>query len=239
MKSLYVGAAVLAAAWSCGASAATLGGYDIGTPYVRGDIGGAFPAFDRFKSDNPDAANSLLPPGGRIVGDADATEAFDIGAGTRLTPYLRWDATLSYIPSMRFSGGDNIGAGSVETANIDSLVGMINGYVDLAGLAPGMFGPFQPYVDGGVGAASNHIGNMGSTLAGGQIFGNTDTSFAWGLGAGVGIGLTHNTVLDISYRYLDLGEVRTSISDSTGGSISPLKTDIRANTVMLGVRVAL
>ncbi len=239
MKPLYVVAAGVVAAWSCGASAQTVGSWYIGQPYVRGDLGGALSPDAHFKSDDPVANNALLGPGGRIKGGIDGTGAFDIGVGTRVAPYLRFDGTLTYIPSLKFSGSDNVGAGSVETANINSLVGMVNTYFDLAGVAPTAFGPFQPYIDGGIGAARNQVDNMGSTLVGGTIAGDTNTSFAWGLGAGVGYSLSPNTTLDVSYKYLDLGDARTGFSDNTSTSVSPLKADLRTNTIMVGLRVGL
>jgi opacity protein-like surface antigen len=239
MKFLFVGAAVVVAAWNCGASAQTVGSWYLGQPYIRGDLGGALSPDAHFKSADPAASDALLGPGARLKGGIAGTGAFDVGVGTRITPFLRWDATLTYIPSLKFSGSDNIGAGSVETANVDSLVGMVNTYLDFAGLAPTMFGPFQPYIDGGIGGASNHLDSMGSSLAGGTITGDTNTSFAWGLGAGVGYSLSPNTTLDISYKYLDLGEARTESTDNVGTSVSPLKADLRTNTIMVGLRVGL
>ncbi len=147
------------------------------------------------------------------------------------------DATLTYIPGLKFAGTDNFGAGSYSTANVDSLVGMVNGYFEFAGLAPTAFGPFKPYVDAGLGAASNNVNGMNSSLTGGSVIGGgSNTSLAWGLGAGVGIPVFPNGMIDISYKYLDLGEMDTGSGTSAGGSLSPLKADLHTHMVMAGLR---
>jgi opacity protein-like surface antigen len=205
------------------------GTYSFGQLYMRGDVGGAFSAGSSLRSADPFAADSLLGPGARLHGNTGNSDIFDIGLGSRLLPYLRWDATVSYLPSMKFNGSGN-------AAHMNSWVGMVNGYVDFNGLMPGAFGPFQPYVDAGIGGASNTIDTLYTPLGGGAaLSGNTRTSLAFGLGAGVGYPITPNVTLDVAYRYLDLGEAETSNSDAAG-AVTPLKTDVREHTVTLGMR---
>lgn len=213
-----------------GQYATPFGMMSFGQFYLRGDAGGAFSAGDSLRSADPFAADSLLGPGARLHGNTGNSDIFDIGLGARLLPFLRWDATVSYLPSMKFSGSGN-------AAHMNSWVGMVNGYIDLNGLmAPGLFGPFQPYVDAGVGGASNTIDTLYTPLGGGTaIPGNTRTSVAFGLGAGVGYPITPQLTLDLAYRYLDLGDAETSAVDAAG-AIAPLKTDVREHTVTLGMR---
>src|SRR5262249_37775060 len=146
------------------------------------------------------------------------------------------------IPSLQFSGTDNLGIGTKNTADIDSLVGMVNGYLDLAGLFPNAFGRFQPHIGGGVGVARNHIGTF--TTSGGAISptlpGADHTDFAWNAGAGIGYPLTDNVIIEVAYRYYDLGEFRTG-SGVTGGGVpgipvDPVRADLQVHTVMVGVR---
>jgi opacity protein-like surface antigen len=205
------------------------GTWSFGQFYMRGDAGGAFSAGSSLKSTEPYASDSLLGPGAELQGNTGNSDIFDIGLGARLLPYLRWDATLSYLPSMKFSGSGN-------AAHMNSWVGMVNGYIDLKGLMPAAFGPFQPYVDAGIGAASNTMDALSTTLGGGTtISGNTRTSLAYGVGAGVGYPVAPNMTLDVAYRYLGLGEAETGSSD-TAGPVAPLKTDLRENTVTMGLR---
>jgi opacity protein-like surface antigen len=197
-----------------------------GQLYVRADGGGAFSAGNSLRSADPFAPASLLGPGVKLQGNTGNSDIFDIGAGSRVLPYLRWDATLSYLPSMKFTGSGN-------AAHMNSWVGMVNGYIDLNGLMPAAFGPFQPYVDAGIGGASNTIDTLDTTLGtGAAISGNTRTSFAYGLGAGIAYPLTPQVSLDLAYRYLDLGEAKTGLV----GASPPLKTDVRVNTATFGMR---
>lgn len=205
------------------------GAFSLGQLYLRGDVGAAFSGGTNLHSSDPFAADTLLGPGMRLQGNTGNSDIFDLGFGSRLSPILRWDATVSYLPSMKFGGSGN-------AAHMNSWVGMVNGYIDLAGFMPQAFGPFQPYVDAGLGGASNTIDTLYSGLDGGiAISGNTRTSFAYALGAGVGYPLAPNVTLDLAYRYLDLGDAETGAT-STAGAIAPLKTDVREHTVTLGVR---
>lgn len=210
--------------------ATPFGNWSLGQLYLRGDAGDAISSGDNLRSAYPFAPDSLLGPGARLSGSTGNSAIFDIGLGSRLTPFLRWDATLSYLPAMKFSG-------SGDAAHMNSWVGMVNGYLDLAGLMPrGAFGPLQPYVDAGIGGASNTIDTLYTPLGGGSaINGNTRTSLAVGVGAGVGYPVAPNLTLDLAYRYLDLGEAETG-TGGTAGTIAPLKTDVRENTVTLGMR---
>ena len=197
--------------------------------YLRGDAGAAFSAGSSLRSTDPFAGDSLLGPGARLSGNTGTSGIFDIGLGARLTPVLRWDATLSTLPSMKFSGSGN-------AAHMHSWLGMVNGYIDLDGLMPGAFGRFQPYIDAGIGGASNTITTLYTPLGGGTaIPGNTHTSLAIGLGAGVGYPVTPKLTLDVAYRYLDLGDAETS-GTSTAGAVAPLKADVHEHTVTLGMR---
>jgi opacity protein-like surface antigen len=205
----------------------------LGQPYFRMDAGGAFTTDQRYRDANPGAPNAPLAPGDRIAGGVDPTGVLDLGFGARVMPYFRWDATLSYIPSMDFHGGDNFVPGSTANASIDSLVGMVNGYLDFAGFGY-TFGGLQPYIDAGVGIARNHMDSMNTTTLG-LVSGDSNTSFAWALGAGVAMPVGPRTMIDVSYRYLDLGDAQTGDTDAAG-AISPLKAGLRTNLILAGLR---
>ena len=208
--------------------------------YIRADGGGAFSTTTRFRDDDPDAPNAILGPGGRFKGGNGDSPLYDVGFGARVLPYLRWDATVSYLPSLRFSGTDNFGVGSVETAQIRSIAGFVNVYVDFNGFWPYALGPFQPYVDLGIGAASNRVGAFSSTVVG-TIQQKTEVSAAGAIGAGIGWAIAPNITLDLAYRFLDLGEMRTGstlVMADASTSVQPLKADLETSTVTLGFRVA-
>jgi opacity protein-like surface antigen len=66
---------------------------------------------------------------------------------------------------------------------------------------------FTPFVGGGIGAAINKstttLNNIGSPVF--DTFETTDTKFAWNIGAGVAVPITEILILELSYRYTDLG----------------------------------
>lgn len=188
---------------------------------------GAFPGF-YFRGDMGAAilpSHSLTDPG-LGTGETNRSTAFigDVGIGYRFTPVFRTDLTFSYLPSS-FSG--TAGGSAVGNASVDSYVGMANGYIDLNGLMPNTFGRFQPYLSGSLGFSHNHMGDQVA------VPGGNTTSFAWGLGAGVGIPAGNNMMVDIAYKYLDLGQMQGGI----GPAIGPVKGDLTANTITVGLRV--
>lgn len=203
--------------------------------YVRGDVGGAFSTDTTFEDTNPTAPNSTFGTV-KVTGNSGNSVLVDAGAGFRFSPLFRADLTLSYIPSLRFSGSDNAGFGTSNTADIKSLVGMVNGYLDLAALA-GMPGSvIQPFLVGSAGLSRNELGTLKTMPTGNTISGSTRTEFAWGVGAGVGIPVARNVTIDVMYKYLDLGEVRSSSATSIG-TRTPIKADLQLHTVTAGVRL--
>ncbi len=201
--------------------------------YVRGDVGGAIGV--------DTTAKSTLPGGtGNFKGHTGNSVIFGAGIGYRINPMFRTDLTVDYMPSLQFKGF-NATAGSGSKGDINSLVGLANGYFDLAGVLPGVFGPFQPYIGGGIGLARNvlatqalNTAGVGSTLSGGE-----HTSFAWDATAGVGYALTQNLTLDLAYKYIDAGSMRSGtrfVSNGAATTVPSLKADLQAHTVMVGLR---
>jgi opacity protein-like surface antigen len=98
--------------------------------------------------------------------------------------------------------------------SVKSYTLMFNGYKDL-----GNYGGFTPYLGAGVGVAYHIMDEVYFTdnpnLVN-RIEGNKDISFAWSLMAGVGYQLSHNTVLDVGYRYIDMGKIDSGRVDSAG-----------------------
>src|SRR6266851_2735197 len=106
-------------------------------------------ADSRFRDTN--FATPTLGPGVALTGDGGRSALYDVGIGARFLPFFRADITASCLPSLHFSGGDNIGAGSANTARIHSWVGLVNAYFEFSVLT--IFGPMEPYLDVGLGAA--------------------------------------------------------------------------------------
>jgi opacity protein-like surface antigen len=151
-------------------------------------------------------------------GDFGRSAAFDLGVGYRILPALRAEALVTHRPGFAFQGRANFLATpgpQPVAAELDTTSAMAVGYLDLVGLGLPKLGPVEPYLGGGVGVARYALGRVAFAFPGlgadaaTVIRGGTSTGFAWMLTAGGGVRLSERLVLDIGYRYSDLGEVRT------------------------------
>lgn len=112
---------------------------------------------------------------------------------------------------------------------------MLNAYKDF-----GNFGGFIPYVGAGIGAAYHQMDDVyftGNPNLINRIKGDNDLSFAWSLMAGVGYQISDKAILDVGYRYIDLGKISSQRSDSAGFINPAVKIDdITAHEVKVGLR---
>jgi opacity protein-like surface antigen len=207
--------------------------------YIRADAGYGFSFDTSFRDVN---FAQTLGDDVRVKGDSGSSPFYQAGLGFRFTRWFRADITADYLPSLKFSGTDNIGLGTANAGQLRAETVLVNAYFDLPPMLT-IFGPFvQPYFDVGVGAARNHMGSFASTFPGitGTVGPHTESSAAVAFGLGTAISLGRNSVLDIAYRFMDLGEVRTgSAVTSAGGvttGISPIHAELFANVLTLGVR---
>src|SRR5258705_10676762 len=123
--------------------------------YVRADVGGAFEQDVTFRDTDPSAANCDL------CGDLFPTSAgnsifLGVGVGYRLNPMFRADLTVDYLTPAKVNGHSTGIAPSTASADLDSLVGLVNGYFDLASAFPDRFGRLQPYISPGICVPRNH-----------------------------------------------------------------------------------
>ncbi len=173
----------------------------------------------------------------------------DLGIGYQLNQWLRADATVewrggghlsavdqfnvngAYTQNFYDNAGNYVGNGGSQPytqslrnfyrGNVSSIVGMVNGYVDL-----GTFWSVTPYIGAGVGVAQNRLhgltdqgfnyagvgGAANGYPTGGYFRDKNKTNFAWALMAGVSYAVTANLRLEIGYRYMNLGKM------TSGGS---------------------
>ncbi|HYD68800.1 outer membrane protein [Azospirillum sp.] len=180
-------------------------------------------------------------------GDFKGSVGFGAGVGYRVAPMLRFDATVTYRPGWRFEGesGFLLAGDEPLRAKARTLTGMINGYIDL-----GRWSVFEPYVGGGFGLSYNRVEGMELS------FPTLDqrvwtpsgwhTSLAWQLTAGTGIVLGDGLVLDVAYRFMDLGRMQTHAGEAPRlrrGAWRILNIDgtearLRAHGVQVGLRYA-
>ena len=80
--------------------------------------------------------------------------------------------------------------------DITLTTGMINAWYDV-----GSFGGVQPFIGGGIGMAKGEI-DVSFDLGSNNGISDSDTAFAWQVGAGVEIPMSSNMSVIASYRYL-------------------------------------
>jgi opacity protein-like surface antigen len=119
--------------------------------------------------------------------------------------------------------------------SIKSYTAMLNAYRDL-----GSFGGFVPYLGAGLGVAYNMMDEVyftGNPNLTNRIHGKSDLSLAWAVMAGVGYQLTSNTILDVGYRYIDMGKATSERHDNLG-FVNPrvMVSDLAAHEVKVGLR---
>ncbi len=93
---------------------------------------------------------------------------------------------------------------------------------------------FTPFVGGGIGVAINTsmmtLNNIGTPVF--DTFKEIHTSFAWNIGAGIAVNLTEIMLLELSYRYTDLGS-------AAWGNAAPFElttTSLHANELLFAAR---
>ena len=165
------------------------------------------------------------------------------GSGSR---GLRADFTLGYHGNQNVSGTTasfNDGAGnninSHIVSSIQTYTAMANFYYDLGNMRG-----FVPYVGAGVGLAYHRVGDYSlpdwtnSNPPNYAVHGANDVSLAWSLMAGVGYQISDRAILDLGYRYIDLGTAETARNDNGGGAqLSRLTmNDLTAHEFKIGLR---
>lgn len=228
--------------------------------YVRASAGVDWLKDANF-SDDADGVNPALFGAGTgsngkpfgAYGDFDTYSFVEGAIGLRVQPWLRTEVALAYRPDMHYNGESNftgLTGPQPVTGNAQSLSGLVNLYLDINGL-PGVsgLGRFQPFVGGGIGFAVNWLDEMTyrfpqlppkhtySIVPSGE---RTDLAFM--LTAGTGFELTKHLILDLSYRYTDLGRAQSNVGTmQMDGSVTSLviagtSVTLRAHGMLMGLR---
>lgn len=189
--------------------------------YLRGDTGWSM-SQDAGKDVNDDVGGSAIISG---------------GVGYRLNQHIRGDVTLGYRGGYEVDKSSTIGGSRYDfKGDVSSLVGMANVYVDIAKIKM-----FTPYVGGGIGFARNKVDDVDVTVGGskGKLSGDDSSDLAWQLSAGVGIDVAPQWMVDVGYRYMDLGEAKsgTAVSGIGGTASVPAQAgELKAHELQVGVR---
>lgn len=119
--------------------------------------------------------------------------------------------------------------------SVKSYTAMANFYKDL-----GRYGNVTPYVGAGVGIAYNQMSEVyftGNPNLTNRIYGDNDIALAWSLMAGIGYQISDRAILDIGYRYLDMGKISSQRHDNAG-NINPRVSvdDLAGHEFKIGLR---
>lgn len=202
--------------------------------YLRGDVGvSAYDTGDWTQAPFDDGSHvvsndiySASLGDGALIG---------LGVGYQINPWFRADATLEYRAGVtadgylrqhtQFSDGqdsyDFYGDNRYSGGKLRSFVGLMNAYVDM-----GTWAGVTPFVGVGLGFATMSLsgftdsGVASVVLSGSDytptfptftssIASGTTTNFAWALHAGLAYTVNPNLKLELSYRYLNLGEAQS------------------------------
>ncbi len=129
--------------------------------------------------------------------------------------------------------------GTKQKMDIQTL--FLNAYYDIK-----TGSPLTPYVGGGIGAAfvesrsSSFYGvdGGGGTLSmhEGGTSARRNNNFAWNAGAGIGWKVTEPLTVDLGYRFVYLGEVKSKDWSGARGEVHTETDDVYMHQVTLGLR---
>lgn len=222
--------------------------------YGRGEVGASWLAQDRGHWCGPGCA--VPPPGSdpRITHDLDADPGFfgSLALGAVLMPGLRGDLSVSHTASRDVHGDWILPQDGSTHADMDADVSawtfMANAYLEPLAMAGNTY-PIQPFITGGIGVSFNRMSDWTRTnptvMPVRRTFqGETNAEFAWTVGGGVSASLGQffdgrDVTLDLTYRYMDLGNVKGSATPvGTGaGPDEPFNFEMTNHVVSLGVRI--
>ena len=206
---------------------------------------------------------TAVPGFGRNQQSIDDAAFVDVGVGYQFNNWFRLDATGEYRTRQNFHTIEQYDAGVAfgvpgqfynhddYNGAVQSSVFLLNAYADL-----GTWWCLTPFIGGGVGAAYNHVSyvtdrNSGVdiTNANGNFFGGVGSggygyagstgkfNLAYAAMAGVDYAVSPNLKLELSYRYLNMGDVKSAqISCNGSCTHESQKYTLASNDIRIGMR---
>lgn len=211
---------------------------EVGGWYLRGDIGMSNQYVKKLDSPAFTADVTVLEKG------FDSAPILGIGVGYQFNSWFRADVTTEYRGAASFQGLDRytlFGGGTNDyTGKKSEWLTLFNAYVDL-----GTWYNITPYVGAGIGATRNTISNFKDVnvnqAAVGYSKSHSEWDLAWALHAGLSYKVTPSFIIDLNYRYTNLGDGSSGdlLAFDTGlpGVYNPIQfKDIYSHDIRLGVR---
>jgi opacity protein-like surface antigen len=217
---------------------------------LRLDAGVALINASKLRSTYGDLSSLGKTEGPMNIGDP---AILGLGVGYQFNAWLRADLTGEYRPGVpyhassttQFAGAALCPAGGTSfcgddiTATVKTGLFLANGYVDV-----GNFYGVKPYVGAGVGLAAYQVSAMKDKLlypsdAFGFAPSASGSNFAWSLTAGAAYHLSSNLLIDINYRYVNMGTFKTgaiTCNDQTPCAFESQHFNMASNDLRIGLR---
>ena len=175
---------------------------------------------------------------------SDLGYGFGAGAGYKFNEFFRADLTADYLDPFRYKINTDCGFNCQfnQSTNVWRWDGLVNGYLDL-----GTWAGLTPYIGAGAGVSGTHqdgsVGVNGGALPYGvqdpktcaiftsSVPSHTDYRFAWAGMAGVSYAVASHMLLDVGYRYLDLGTTKISLFP-----LITVSKNLSSQEVRIGIR---
>jgi opacity protein-like surface antigen len=225
------------------------GGYEVPPPpsdrhiYVKGYVGQANTQVD-------DMWNEVYPTNQFTIYNHDmkSSTLWGLGIGYKRNHWLRFDLTGEYRGDALFVGADSYlggfgftGGTNEFTADVKSWLGLANAYWDICTIHG-----LTPYLGAGIGFSTLTVDGLKDVNVpqNSFFFGatHTQTNFAWALYAGLAFDITPQFVVDLGYRYANLGDARSGVVtayDFSDSYASHQLQDLTSNDLLLAVRYKL
>ena len=150
--------------------------------------------------------------------DLGNSDIMEIGIGSYFSETFRGEISLAQRNGFKYATTNTKADGEADTslrykADVESLAVFINGYFNAQPLSI-IQTSVTPYLGVGVGFSRNkmgavHITDVDTGVNAGYAAGNTETEFAYKLALGTLINLSDNVSIDLSYQYVDLGNIKS------------------------------
>ena len=159
--------------------------------YISGGVGASKPTtssiFSKSKKNNSTKISFSMSP------------VFNFNGGYRINKYCRIDISGQY-RSIRMSG-------DYKPVKIKNFTAIANAYLDWTN-----YSPLTPYLTAGAGVGSLNVKNKKDP----NFKGGNFIKMALNVGAGLRFQLNYNSGLDLGYRYIDLGKLKSGINKTLG-----------------------
>ncbi|NRA73639.1 MAG: porin family protein [Rickettsiales bacterium] len=167
--------------------------------------------------------------GGYDKGSPKEVSSYNIGIGYKFTNAIKTDVNLLFNVA-EYKSTTDIGYAIVNIKQrIRMISSFINGYYDVA-----LSKYIIPYLTAGVGVGKNKAGDLKWFIKDfgfeESFKGRTVTNLIWNVGIGIKYSLSKDFVLDLGYRYMDLGNISTN--DSSALEIRGVKQKMRGYQIL-------